>query len=239
MPYIRFIASYRFFMKSIPARLILFIFFILSPSLGYALAGIAESTSYFHYNDYTKIESGHPSDLCWGPTKWCLAFKREDFRKFKGIDSTFEEINVPVDSATPYIIGRRSTDNHWIVYNLLEEQILMKDIDYKKVVEVWASLGLAQPVFVNAHNTRELLTETRGSVTARWNFGLQIWLFNVLMLLVPVSLLFGYLSRKSKQQYKKNGSIVFRLFSYIFLMPVFIVIYIAASSLVQIILHNW
>lgn len=209
------------------------------PSLGYGLAGFAESTSYFHYNDFTFIERGHPSDLCWGKSKWCLAFKREDFRRFKGIDFTFEEINVPLDSDTPYVIGRRSNDNHWLVYNLYSEQILVTDADYKMVLLIWDALDLAQPKFVNAHNTRELLTETRDSVIARWSFDLQMWLFNVLLLLLPVSLFFWYLSRKSKQQFKKAGSRVFFAFSYIFLVPVIALIYLASSSLVQIILHNW
>lgn len=40
----------------------------------------------------------------------------------------------------------------------------MDDVDYNKVIDVWLSLGLDQPVYVNAHNTHELLTETRDSV---------------------------------------------------------------------------
>ena len=97
----------------------------LLPSLAFALAGIAERTSFFHYNDFTIIERGHPSDMCSGPNKWCLALVGEGYRDFKGIDSTFEQLNIPSDSATLYIVGQRSSDNSWLVYDLQKEQILV------------------------------------------------------------------------------------------------------------------
>jgi hypothetical protein len=211
----------------------------LLPSLAFALAGIAESTSRFHYNDYAQIERGHPSDLCRGPTKWCLALIREEFHEFENLESSFEEINVPGKSAGPYVIGRRSLDNHWLAYDLKRERLLIADPDYDKVIETWLSLGLDPPVYVNAHNTREMLTETRDSVIARWSFDLQMWFFYTAILVVPVGLMFWYLSRRSKQRYRKSGSTVFQIFSYLFLIPLALVAYIAVSSLVQIVIHNW
>jgi hypothetical protein len=56
------------------------------------------------------------------------------------------------------------------VYDLKQERLLINDADYDKVIEVWLALGLTQPIYVDAHNTRELLTETRDSVTSRWRF---------------------------------------------------------------------
>jgi len=212
---------------------------LLLPSLAFALAGIAESSSFFHFNDYAKIERGHPSDLCHGPSKWCLGLLRDDYRSFEGVDFTFEEINTPSDQTTPYIIGRRSTDNHWLVYDLKQERLLINDADYDKVIEAWLSLGLTQPIYVDAHNTRELLTETRDSVTSRWRFDLQMWGFYTLTLVTPIGLIFWYLSRKAKGRYRSTGSKVFYIFSYLFLAPVIVVIYVAISSVVQIIIHNW
>ena len=144
------------------------LFIGLLPSLAFALAGIGERSSFFHYNDLTLIERGHPSDFCSGPTHWCNALYREGYRNFKGIDSTFEQLNIPSDSATPYLIGQRSSDNSWLVYNLQKEQILIADMDYQKVIDVWYSLGFKQPTYVNARNTRELLTETKDSKSFRW-----------------------------------------------------------------------
>jgi hypothetical protein len=225
--------------RKLRSAIIVVLLVVLLPAQVYALAGIAESSSVFHYNDYTKIERGHPSDLCWGPSKWCLGLKREDYRNFKGVDFTFQEINVPADTTIPYLIGRRSSDSHWLIYNLNEEQILIANIDYGKVIEIWSSLGLATPVYVNAHNTRELLTETGDSVNSRWSIALQMWLFSTLTLLTPVALIFWYLSRKSKQRYKENGSKVFFVFAFVFLVPVLALIYAAVSSLIEIIRHNW
>lgn len=129
-----------------------------------ALAGIAESSSYFHYNRYTDVELGHPSDLCQGPTKWCLGLKRQNFQRFKGIDSTFEELNVPDDPASPYLIGRRSSDNAWLVYDLDKEEVLLEHENFQMVLSFWYELGMTSPTFVDAHNTRAFLEETRDSV---------------------------------------------------------------------------
>ena len=211
----------------------------LLPSLAFALAGIAERTSFFHYNDFTRIERGHPSDICSGSTKWCLALYRDGYRDFKGIDSTFTQLNIPSDTATPYIIGQRLSDDRWLVYDLQKEQILIEDVDYQKVIEVWCSLGLARPSYVDARNTRELLTETQDSIASRWRGDLQMWLFWGLLPLTPVALIFCYISWKTRQQCKKNRTTVLLVFSYVFLAPVLFIVYAVMSSFIAIIRQNW
>jgi len=211
----------------------------LLPSLAFALAGIAESTSFFYYNDYAKIERGHPSDLCWGPSKWCLALRKDGRQGFRDIDFTFIQVSVPSDRAIPYFVGQRTLDDSWLVYDLQKEKTLIADIDYQKVIAVWSSLGLAQPVYVNARNTRELLTETEDSVASRWSINLQMWFFMGLLPLTPVALVFWYLSRKSRQQYRKANSMVFLVFAYLLLVPVFALIYLAISSFIGVIRYNW
>ena len=145
-------------MKIFPAKRCLILFLLLFSSLAHALAGFAERSSTFHYNDFSQIERGHPSDLCYGLDngQWCLVLRRDDYRHFKDIDSPFAELNVPVDTSTPYIIGRRSSDNHWLVYELEKEILLISDADYRLVLDVWQGLGMEEPIYVNARNTREL-----------------------------------------------------------------------------------
>lgn len=206
----------------------------LLPGYAFALAGMAESSSIYYYNDYTQIERGHPSDMCQGPSKWCLGLRREDYRDFKGVDSTFEEINVPTSSASPYIILRRSSDDHWLVYDLKNEQVLTTDSNRQNAIAVWGSLGLEAPSFVNARNTDDFLTETEESVSFRRSFKLQMWLGMGVLPLGFIALIFWYLSRKSRQQHKKTGSKIFFVFRYIFLIPVFLIIYMLLSSLLQI-----
>ncbi len=215
------------------------VFIGLLPSLAFGLAGMAERSSLFHYNDFAGIERGYPSDICSGTTKWCLDLYREGPRDFKGIDSTFKQLNVPPDRATPYIIGQRSSDGIWLVYDLQKEQILIADFDYRKVIDIWRSLGFAQPVYVNARNTRELLSETHDSIFSRWSEDLRMWLFLGLCPLIPFALAFGYLSRKTRQRYKKNNSKVSLVLSYGYLAPVLIIIYFAISSFITIIQQNW
>jgi hypothetical protein len=226
-------------MKAIHSWRTLVLFISLLPSLAFALAGIAESTSFFYYNDYTKIERGHPSDLCWGPDQWCLAFRKDGYQGFKDINFTFKQVSVPADKAIPYFIGQRLSDDSWLIYDLQKEKPLIADIDYQKVIAVWLSLGLARPVYVNARNTRELLTETEDSVADRWSINLQMWFFMGILPVTPVVLIFWYLSRKSRQQYRKANSKVFLVFTYVFLVPVFALIYVAISSFIGVIRYNW
>ena len=144
-----------------------------------------------------------------------------------------------MDTKTPYLIGQRSSDNRWLVYDLQKEQILIADIDYQKVIDVWYSLGLAQPAYVNSRNTRELLTETKDSKVFRWKRDLQMYLIFGLFPFTPVALIFWYLSRKTKQQYKQTESNASLVLSYMFIVPVFVIIYMAISSLMAIIHQKW
>lgn len=66
-----------------------------------------------------------------------------------------------------------------------------------------------------------------------------MWLFSSLTLVVPVTLIFWYLSRKSIQQFEESGSRISQVFRYVFLVPILLVLYVALSSLFQIIWHNW
>ena len=144
-----------------------------------------------------------------------------------------------MDTKTPYLIGQRSSDNRWLVYDLQKEQILIADIDYQKVIDVWYSLGLAQPAYVNSRNTRELLTETKDSKVFRWKRDLQMYLIFGLFPFTPVALIFWYLSKKTKQQYKQTESNASLVLSYMFIVPVFVIIYMAISSLMAIIRQKW
>ncbi len=118
---------------------------------------------------------------------------------FKGITSTFRQLNVPTDSAVPVIIGQLSYDHTWIIYDLQKEAIVINDAEYQKVTDVWKSMELPMPVYVNSENTRELLVETEDSVSMRWQMALQMWLFMGVVPMLPFVLIFWYLGRRSKR----------------------------------------
>jgi hypothetical protein len=225
-------------MTAIHSWCILILIIIFLPSFAFALAGFAERTSVFHFNDYTFVERGHPSDTCSGPTNWCLKLSREGYRDFKDIESTFSEINVPPDNKTPLIIGRLSSNDDWLVYDLQEEKILISHPDYKQAIEIWYSLGMEQPTYVNSLNTRDLLTETKDSVYFRWSRDIQMWFVFALLPATVFAFIFWYFSRKLKQQYNEARSKVFITFAYIFLVPVFIIIYATIWSFIGVIKKN-
>ncbi len=218
---------------------ILPLFLVLLPSFAFALAGFAEKSSVFHYNDFTDIFRGHPSDMCPGATQWCLDFERKEARWFKGINSTFEKINVPPDRKTPFIIGQLSSDSNWLVYDLGKEKILISHPDYEKAIHVWNSLGMKEPIYVTPHNTRDLLTETEESSRSNWRTDLMVWAYLTLVPGMVVMSFFWYLSKKLKERYKETSSKHILVFSYLFLIPVFFLLYIVTSSLIYIIWQNW
>jgi hypothetical protein len=68
---------------------------------------------------------------------------------------------------------------------------------------------------------------------------LQMYLIFGLFPFTPVALIFWYLSRKTKQQYKQTESNASLVLSYMFIVPVFVIIYMAISSLMAIIRQKW
>jgi hypothetical protein len=62
----------------------------------------------------------HPGDICTRDSEasdlYCFQFKKDNRRKFRGLEDSLEEINTPLDGSSPYIIARRSIDNKCLVY---------------------------------------------------------------------------------------------------------------------------
>ncbi len=226
-------------MKANYRSIFLALLFCLISSKAFALAGIAERSSYFHYNDYAQVERGHPSDTCTGKTKWCLGLSKKNLRGLRGINSSFEELSVPPDSASPYFIGRLSENDHWLVYDLQQESIILEHPNYKNALDTWRSLKQKDPIFVNVKNTRDLLFETEESIDRRWKMDLFLWFFFGVLPLSIFAIMFWLASRRSARKYQAGGPIAYRILSYLFLIPVFGYLYLTSSSLWRIIENNW
>ena len=211
----------------------------LSPACAFALAGFAESTSVFHYNDYRQVVRGHPSDLCHGETKWCLILQKPDDVYRREENSHFEELSVPLGHRVPYVIGRRSNDNHWILYDLIQEKVLVADLNYDNAIYAWRALGFDEPRYANGRNTREFLIETEESVFARWSMDLQMWFF---FGVIPISIMvlpFWLASRQANRKYCRGDGRIYRALSYLLSIPVLGFFCIAAYSLFELVKINW
>ena len=186
-------------------HLILMVFLALVPSTAMALAGIGEHDSTFHYNKYTKVKWQHPGQFCSrdGETSdlHCFEFARESYEDFEGLERSLEEINVPFDESSPYIIARRSDDSKWLVYDLEKEQPLITGVAYKEALAVWQSLGLLEPDFIDTINPHKFLRETAASKKRRLRVKFALWAFPTLILAV----FFGALATEANREYKKEG----------------------------------
>ena len=170
-----------------------------------ALAGIGEHHSTFHYNTYTKVIWQHPGEFCERDDetsdRYCLEFKRESHEDFKDLESSLEEINVPSDPYSPYIIAKRSGDSKWLVYDLEKEKHLVTGVAYHEAVSVWQSLGLSEPSFIDSINPEKFLTETVTSIKRRLKLKFTFWVFPAFVL----SIFFGILAADSNREHKKAG----------------------------------
>ncbi|GJM06209.1 MAG: hypothetical protein DHS20C09_22050 [marine bacterium B5-7] len=200
---------------------------------------MGERSTHFFYNNYAKIERGHPSDLCSGENKWCLKLMRNNSQEFNDISFTFEKINVPVTPKFNYIIGQSSTDMRWLVYDLENENTIINTDEYNKALNAWAEHGNRTLVFIDGRNTRELLTETPESIKSRWAMDLQLWLLFTAAPLIFISVFFWALSNRSKKHYQEKNLKRYRYYQYFFLLPLCLFIYLFISSLIHIILNNW
>ena len=116
------------------------------------------------------------------------------------MESSLEEINVPVDESTPYVIARRSLDSKWLVYDLEKEQHLINEVAYSEALAVWQSLGLSEPDFVDTISPEKLLRETAASRKRAFT----IKLIPIAILgFGPGIILFVFLGCRTDTQYRK------------------------------------
>jgi hypothetical protein len=212
---------------------------VLLPSAAFALAGLAEHTSVFHYNDFALIVLGHPSDICSGASNRCLALERGNHGDYEGIDSTFAEISGPVGEPVPYIIGRLSRDDQWIVYDLDSERVLFSAKGRGNALGYWKELGLAEPVYLTPGNIKRHLSETRESIRRRWTMDLQLWLVFALLPVACVAPALWYLGRKAAQHHRDTGSWSFRLSAHVLTASSVALGLLALHSLLRVIQQNW
>lgn len=188
----------------------LVVFLTLIPSKAMALAGIGEHDSTFHYNYYTMVSWQHPGEFCIRDVETsdrrCLMLIRESDEDFNRLESSLEELNVPLNESSPYIIARRSIDSRWLVYDLEKEQYLVNAAVYSEALAVWQSLGLPEPDFIDSIDPAKFLRETAASKKRRLT--IQLLPFAILGFIPGMIFLvsLGCLADARYRKYKKEGA---------------------------------
>lgn len=215
-------------------RIISVLFLTLFPSVAMSLAGFAEHYSTFHYSDYAKVLWAHPGDVCTrdrGSDQFCFSLRREGNGSFKELENSLEEINVPVDTSSPYVIARRSIDSKWLVYDLEAEQYLANKINRDEALAVWKSLGLTEPRFVDPRAPTDHLEETVESIETRRDIQLTMWVYMSLWPSLVLGALFGIPTLLSYRRYKKTRAKKYLIFSGVLMAPTGLIIVLFVRSL--------
>jgi hypothetical protein len=182
-------------------QLILLVTFI--PSTAFALAGIAERTSIYHYNHYAELYWAHPGDTCDGNDTYCLSLKKKGNLNFTGLECNFEEINLPKDVLNPIILARRSIDNKWIVYDLRDESYLIDSASFNDAYAVWTSTDNNEVSFIDVKNPDQFLFETKKSIRLKW----AMRAFFYFVPCVILTIIFFSLAFMSCRKFRKAKSI--------------------------------
>jgi hypothetical protein len=172
------------------------------PSTAFALAGIAERTSIYHYNHYAELYWAHPGDTCGGNDNYCLSLKKKGNLDFAGLECKFEEINLPKDVSNPIILARRSNDNKWIVYDLRDESHLIESASFNDAYAVWTSTDNNEVSFIDVKNPDQFLNETKKSIRLKWAMRAFFYLVPCIIL----SIVFGFMAFSSHKKYRKSTS---------------------------------
>jgi len=222
-------------------RAALLVCLLLLPAWVGALAGMAESYRNYNYNDLAQVQWGNPGEFC--PTRadgrYCMHLTRPDAGTFKELDYIpIDEINLPTEPASPYVIARPSLEDLWFVYNLKTEQYVISKVSYPAALEVWIRLGLQEPgEFVQSSRPANKLQETRDSVVFRWSNSLQLWFLFGLPVFVLL-LLFAIVTRRAYKRYQAQGARRYLAFALFLFLPTAILLFVVVESFVGVIWQN-
>lgn len=135
----------------------------------YALAGLSESSSTFHYNDFADLSWGHPSDGCteieteYG-SQYCFYLQptkhgEELLQQWGGL----QKISIPTSKEEPIVLIQSRWHDHWTVYNTETAEVYLETENFEEALQKWKSFGFEKPSFANARNLSRYFEETEES----------------------------------------------------------------------------
>lgn len=130
-----------------------------------ATVGLAEWSRQLHYNQFALLVVHH-GDVCDGSDKECISLepKQQSLYGFRQLPCSLEQINLPINSTQPLVIAQRSSDLHWLVYDLQADTLLFEDPSYQAALSFWSARGLATPTLVDPFQAHDHLWPTASSL---------------------------------------------------------------------------
>ena len=177
---------------------------VFIPSTAFPLAGIGETGSIFHFNQYANLNWAHPGDICDGDDSYCLRLEKVEHGIFEGFEYSLEEINIPENKSIPVIMARRSIDGTWLIYDLENEAYLIEAAAVDDAFAEWTSRGFNSLSFIDAKNPAKtpdkFLNETNKSIKLKW----RLKAFSYLPICLVLSIVFGSLAISFHNKYSKS-----------------------------------
>lgn len=170
-------------------RLLLLAALLLVPARARAMAGLAEQHSQLDYTDLAAIHWIHPGDGCTcGSFCFELARRGDRFARFPGLECSLTKLSVPESPRQTLLMGQCCSDSQWVVYDLRNEQVLLRTADPHAALAEWASLGLSVPRFADAAHGARGLRQAWSSRAEDWAYLALMWLPMLLPLLLVLGL---------------------------------------------------
>ncbi|MDD5291383.1 MAG: hypothetical protein PHZ04_04725 [Patescibacteria group bacterium] len=188
-------------------------FFFLLPRIAFGLAGWGEFNTECYYTSEILINFGNPSDVCspdYGDQTCFSLYKNYDRYHFKGFKKlgNLTSIGVPTSDKPKFIIGKSYYDSSWLIYDIEQDEKILQDSNYEKVLAEWKNLGNPEPTIANTKNFSKYFdNETEES--KKWNaeqnkFAMFMLLFMSLPFVVPIIIIgiIIYLVKRKKRKKK-------------------------------------
>lgn len=161
---------------------------LLVPAGARATAGFAERHSQLDYTDLASVHWIHPGDGCdCGEYCFELVRRGDRFARFPGLEGSLTRLSVPESRRQALVLAQCCSDSQWVVYDLRNEQVLVRTPDARAALAAWSSLGLAPPRIAEASHGAHGLRQTWASRAEDGAFLALLWL----PLLLPLLLIAG------------------------------------------------
>jgi len=142
------------------------------------------------YNDFAQVLLISPGEICLenGEDEHCLLLQKHDGSSWSGLEYPIEELSLPESGQANIVAGRHGDDFGWFVYDFSLEDYIDSPLEQYEVLDIFASLGLSPPDFIDATGARSAF-----SVARRGDPGLENIVLAAIGVLTSVALLLFFI----------------------------------------------
>jgi len=155
-----------------------------------SMASASAQRTLLNYNDFAQVVLLSPSETCLenGEDEHCLLLQKLDGSAWSGLEYPIEELSLPTSSEEKIVAGRHGDDFGWFVYDFSLEDYIDSPLEQYEVLDIYASLGLSPPEFIDATDARSVFR-----VSSRGESGFGNIVLAIVGVLTAVALLLFFI----------------------------------------------